>query len=72
MTQANPEGPIVTVKAQPDVYTVLLIVAILVLGVSIGLVLNNLLSAPPSGYGLSFGALFDSAKLPEPIRPPGQ
>ncbi len=72
MTQANPEGPTLTVKAQPDVYTALLIVAILILGVSIGLVMSNLLGATPSGYGLSFGALFDSSKLPEPIRPPGQ
>ena len=72
MTQAYTDAPTVTVKSQPDVYTVLLIVAILVLGVSIGLVLSNLMAAPPDGYGLSFGALFDSAKLPEAIRPPAQ
>ena len=70
MTQMNTEAPTVTVKAQPDIYTVLLIVAILVMGVSIGLVMHNLMAAPPDGYGFSFGALFDSAKLPEPIRPP--
>ncbi len=69
MTQANGEQPVVTVKAQPNVYTVLLIVAIIALGVAIGLVMNHLMSPPPKGYGLSFGALFDSAKLPEPIRP---
>ena len=69
MTQANGEQPVVTVKAQPNVYTVLLIVAIIALGVAIALVLHTLMSQPPDGYGLSFGALFDSAKLPEPIRP---
>ena len=69
MTQANGEQPVVTVKAQPNVYTVLLIVAIIALSVAIGLVMNHLMSPPPDGYGLSFGALFDSAKLPEPIRP---
>jgi hypothetical protein len=72
MTQMNTEGPTVTVKAQPDLYTVLLLVAILVLGVSIGLVMSNLMAPAPDGYGLSFGALFDSQKLPEPIRPPAQ
>ena len=69
MTQASGEQPVVTVKPQPNLYTVLMIVAIIALGVSIGLVLHNLMSAPPDGYGLSFGALFDAKKLPEPIRP---
>ena len=72
MTQANTDAPTITVKPQPDIYTVLLIVAILVLGVAVGLVLHKLMAAPPGGYGLSFGALFDCAKLPEPIRPPAQ
>ena len=49
-------------KPQANVYTVLLIVAILALGVTIGLVLHNLLSPPPAGYGLDIGALFDSEK----------
>ena len=64
------QAPVITVKPQPDVYTVLLIVAILALGVSIGLVIYNLMSAPPVGYGVTFGELFDASKWPEPIRPP--
>jgi hypothetical protein len=72
MTQADTDAPVVTVKAEPDVYTVLLIVAILALGVSIGLVLYNLMSAPPDGYDMSFGTLFDTSKWPEPIRPRGK
>lgn len=72
MAHADTDAPVVAVKPQPDVYTVLLIVAILALGVSIGLVLYNLMSAPPDGYGMSFGTLFDTSKWPEPIRPPGK
>jgi len=72
MTQVSPEQTVVTVKPQPDVYTVLLIIGILVLGVAVGLVLYTLLSQPPGGYGLPFGALFDAGQLPDPIRPPGK
>jgi len=65
MAQPDTESSVVTVKPQPDVYTVLIIAAILVLGASVGLVLYNLLV----GYGLPFGSLFDASQLPEPIRP---
>jgi hypothetical protein len=69
MTRANSEQPVVTVKPVPDVYTVLMVVAILALSLAIGLVLHSLLSASPDGYGMTFGSIFDSSKLPEPIRP---
>ena len=50
-------------KPQADVYTVLLIVAIVCLAVTIGLVLHNLMSpVPAGGYGLSFGDLFKSSE----------
>ena len=71
MTQANSDQPVITVKPSPDIYTVLLIVGILVIGVSVGLVLHNLLTpAQEGGYGLEFMALFDASKLPEAVRPP--
>jgi len=53
-------------KPQANVYTVLVIVAILALGVTIGLVLYNLLSPVPDGYGLDIGALFDPPATPKP------
>lgn len=61
MTQGQTgERPVVQVQPQPNIYTVLLIVAILILAVTIGLVLYNLMSSweQGQGYGLSFGELF--------------
>jgi len=56
MAQTRMQGPGLPAKPQPDVYTLLLVVAILVLAVTAGFVLNNLLSA--SRYGLSIANLF--------------
>jgi hypothetical protein len=47
------------------VYTVLIVVAILILAVTVGVSLYYLLAAPPTGCGLSFGDLFGK------IAPPG-
>ena len=55
----SPQGPLVTVKPQPNVYTVLLVVAAVALVLTIALCLYRLLSPPPAGYGLEFGQLFD-------------
>ena len=55
----------IQVKPQPDVYTMLLVVAILVLAVTVGVSLYYLLAAPPTGCGLSFGDLFGK------VGPPG-
>jgi len=57
MTQ-SPQGPIVQVKSQPNIYTVMLFVAILALLLAVGVVLWRLMSAPPTGYGVAFGDLF--------------
>ncbi len=62
------QGPAVRVKPQPDVYTVLLVIAIIALAVTLGIVLWNLLSSPPEGYGLPFSAIFDQSKLPPAAR----
>jgi NhaP-type Na+/H+ or K+/H+ antiporter len=69
MTQTVAKAPVLTAKPESNIYTLLLIVAILTLGTIIGFVLYSLLSPVPVGYGLEFGALFDPTKLPEPIRP---
>jgi len=66
MTQGASQGPVIRVKPQPTIYTLLMIVAIVVLAVTLGLVLHNLLAAPPSGYGLSVGELFGPFKAPAP------
>ncbi len=63
MTQLPSQGQAVRVKPQPSIYTLLIIVGILVLGVTIGLVLHNLLSAPPDGYGLSYGDLLNPSGI---------
>jgi len=60
MTQTPSEGPVIQVKPSADIYTVLLIVAILALAIALGFVLNNLLSpVSEGGYGLTLGELFD-------------
>ncbi len=65
MTQNNGNIPTVEVKPQPDVYSVLLIVAVVALGVTLGLCLNNMLSPlAEGGYGLEFGQLLDGT-LPD-------
>jgi hypothetical protein len=46
------------VEAPPDVYTVLIVVAGLVLVLTVGVSLYYLLAAPPVGCGLSLGDLF--------------
>jgi hypothetical protein len=61
MSQVPPGGqPVVEVKPQPNIYSVMLVIAILVLAVTIGLVMHNLMASweDGSGYGLSVGELF--------------
>ncbi len=50
---------IVSPKPQPNIYTVLLIVALLCMTLTVAVGLRHLMSA--NGYGLSFGDLFSSA-----------
>ncbi len=55
MTQLPTDGS-VEIRPQPNVFTVLLIVAILVMLVGVAMVAYKLTA--DSGYGLSFGELF--------------
>lgn len=57
MTRAPFQSPM-QVEPPPDVYTVLIAVAGLVLVLTVGVSLYYLVAAPPSGCGLSFGDLF--------------
>ena len=57
MTQI-PQQPIVQAKLQPNIYTVLLIIAIVALGVTVGVAIWNLTTV----YGLSFGEIFQPLK----------
>ena len=59
MTMISPEGPVVRVKPQSNVYTVLLAVGVVVLAAAIGIVVHDLMTT----YGLSFGQLFQSQKI---------
>jgi hypothetical protein len=55
MTQTQPQGPVVPVKAEPNIYTVLLIIAVIGMAVAVGISLNDLLN----NYHMAFGDLFD-------------
>ena len=67
MTQIS-GNTVIEVKPQPDVYTVLLLVSIITLGIALGLCLYCLLQpvepAGGGGYGLEFSQLFDGT-LPD-------
>ena len=62
-TENGPPEP----KPQANIYTVLVFVAIVALGVTVGFVLYNLLMpVADGGYGLQFGDLFEAPKPPKP------
>ena len=60
MTELQPKPPVVKAKPQPDIYTLLMVVAILTLGATLILVLCNLTSA--DGYDMKFAELFGPLK----------
>ena len=60
MAELRSGQPVVSVKPQSDVYTLLVIVAILALAVAIGLTLYDLMS--PQGYDMKFGDIFSPLK----------
>ncbi len=62
--RSNTNGPVVEVKPQPDIYTVLLLVTFLVLLGGAILVASNLMADPPNGYGMTFGELFSPPEAP--------
>lgn len=60
MTRASSEGPVIQLKPPSNIYTLLVIVAIIVLAVTLGYVFHNLLTpVDEGGYGLKLGDLFE-------------
>ncbi|RPI60465.1 MAG: hypothetical protein EHM48_07200 [Planctomycetaceae bacterium] len=64
MTQIPLPGQTHTAKPAPNIYTVLLVIAIVVLLVAIIFGMHTLMAASPAGYDWSFGDLF-SKELPK-------
>ena len=62
MTQSPSQTPTVEVRPQPNVYTVILLVAIIALALAVGAVFWKLTSPPPTGYGMHVGAMFEQFK----------
>ena len=55
--------PVIQVKPEPNVYTVLILVAIVALLVALVVVSHNLMSS----YGLSFGEMFGKVVTPSAV-----
>jgi hypothetical protein len=63
------EGPVVPVRPQPNVYTVLLVIAVIALVVAIAVVAWRMTAEMPAGYGLDMKHLFQpNTPLPLPPR----
>jgi len=67
MATSPSQGPVIQVRAQPDVYTVLMLVAIIALTVAVVVAGWKLMTpVADGGYGLTIGQLFQSVdKLPK-------
>jgi len=51
-------GPVIPVRPQPNIYTVLLLIAIIALGVAVGVAIWRLTATMPTGYGLELKHIF--------------
>jgi len=58
MTETPTQGPVVEVKAQPNIYTILVLLAVIALVIAIGACFWKLTSSPPVGYGLEIKDFF--------------
>lgn len=54
------QSPVVKVKPQPGIYTLLLVLAIVFLAVTVGIVMHNLMTT----YGMTFAELFTGRETP--------
>jgi len=59
MTQLPQQGPVVELRPQPNIYTVLLLVAVIALAIAVGVVFWKLTSPLPVGYGLEVKEFLD-------------
>ena len=57
MTSAPSVSPVVRSKPQANIYTALLLVAVVALVVTLAVVLYTLMSPMPKGYGMEVGDL---------------
>ena len=60
MSRTLSSAPVVRVKPQPNIYTLLLVIAIVVLGVALGLAVWDL----TEHYALTFKQLFIGQEIP--------
>jgi hypothetical protein len=63
MSQLPAQGPVIEVRPQPNVYTILLMVAVVALAAAVSVAAWKLMSQPPVGYGLQLGDLFKSFSM---------
>ena len=61
MTQMT-QGPVVTVKPQANVYTVLLIIAILAMAAAVGVLMFDM----TENYGMAIGDIFSGGQAAAP------
>ena len=61
MSSISPTGPVVKVKPSPNVYTLLVILAVIFLGLAVGFAMYNLMV----NYGFSFKELFTGQGAPQ-------
>ena len=59
MAQVPSRGLGVRFMPQPDIYTLMLIIAGIALATTIAVCLGSLMAAPPAGYGLGVGEFFE-------------
>ena len=57
---SNPGAPVVRVKPQSNIYTLLIIVAAVVLATGAGYLMHHMMT----DYGLTFGEIFTGKQLP--------
>ena len=59
---AGTQPPAVKVKPQSNIYTLLLLLAIIVLAATVGIVIYELITT----YGMTFSELFTGQQIPSP------
>jgi hypothetical protein len=66
MSQLPLTDETIQVKPQSNIYTLMMIITVLVLGVAVGLVIQKLMgSVDQGGYGMTFGEVFGTIKMPK-------
>ena len=58
-SSAPQQGPVIPVRPAPNVYSVLLVIAVIALCVTVGVVIWRLMASLPTGYGLELKNIFN-------------